>query len=367
MTAGAVFLIPSKDKEELAMAATNQQLVAGLYTAFFNRAPDQEGFQFWTDRFADGATVNILAGEFAGHPVFEATYGGMDDETFVNSIYTNILGGPGDAEGVEFWVGQLGSGMSRDQFVAEFVYASLNYDGDDASALQRQAFLTNKSDVGIYFATTMGEQSNLDPETDPRDIASLEADPAYAASQQAIASVTHDPATVTAAQTAIDEAAGDTGGDNTHTLTDEVDAVDLTATADAQDVVVLAAATNSQLDVPTEGPVTLATAAGFDTVAGFQSGTGETADRLNLSALAIEEARQGLLDVSATVTGETDLTSVEGLFADGEAQHAVAYAIDGENTWVLVDANMDGNFTAADDVAIALTGVNGVVVEDFVF
>lgn len=189
------------------MATFDQKLIAGLYTAFFNRAPDAAGLSHWESELGAGETLHALAAGFAGHPVFTEQYGEMDDQAFVEAIYTNILGAAGDEEGIAFWVGQLEGGMSRSDFVAEFVYAALNYDGDDAAALERKAFLDNKAEVGVYYAETLGEASNLDAETDTSTREGLEADPAYIASQQAIAAVTADPATVETAKGAIDEQA----------------------------------------------------------------------------------------------------------------------------------------------------------------
>src|SRR5699024_2504903 len=151
--------------------------------------PDEEGLAFWLGQFNGGATVRNLAEGFAGHPVFEATYGGMNHQQFVEAVYVNMLGAAGDITGINFWVGQLNGGqLSRDQMVADFVHSALSTDLDAAFdagqltqaeydvALQRQQTITNKTDIGVMFAQQLGSTTNLSPATDPGSKASLEAD-----------------------------------------------------------------------------------------------------------------------------------------------------------------------------------------------
>lgn len=193
--------------------ATNAQKIAGLYAAFFNRAPDAAGLSYWETQFTGTATVNTIASLFAAHPVFETTYGAMTDVEFVNSIYLNVLGAAGDANGVDYWVGQLknGGADARANFVAKFVNDALTVDlstftnltaAELAVAQGRQDTLTNKVNAGLYFAEKFGAASNI---TTTGDITK---DPAYLAAQAAIKNVTADKASVTDAQARIDVAVG---------------------------------------------------------------------------------------------------------------------------------------------------------------
>lgn len=53
----------------------------------------------------------------------EARYGEMSDEEFLDRVYSDVLGREADPQGKEFWLGQLASGVSRDQVYRGF-YAS---------------------------------------------------------------------------------------------------------------------------------------------------------------------------------------------------------------------------------------------------
>lgn len=204
------------------MAVTVKQEVAALYSAIFNRAPDQAGLEFWVNAIEGGDSLVQAAEGFTQHPVFAETYAGMSDSQFVQQLYVNILGGAGDANGIAFWTEKLASGVSKGQVVAEFVQGALSIDLDallasgelsqaeyDAAVL-RQDSLTNKANVGLHFVEKFGAATNLSADTDTTTKEGLESDPVYLASQAAIANVTADAASVTAANAAINAAGAPT-------------------------------------------------------------------------------------------------------------------------------------------------------------
>jgi|GEM_PF-1418583 len=200
------------------MAVTVKQEVAALYSAIFNRAPDQAGLEFWVEAINGGDSLTKAAEGFTQHPVFAEVYGDLSNQAKVEALYTNVLGSAGDAAGIQFWVAKLESGISFGQVVAEFVSGALTIDldallasgelsqADYDAAVVRQNSITNKADAGVYFADTFGAASNLSDSTDTTTKEGLESDPVYLASQAAIAGVTNDAATLAAAKAAIDAA-----------------------------------------------------------------------------------------------------------------------------------------------------------------
>ena len=252
------------------MAVTVQQEVAALYSAIFNRAPDQAGLQFWVNAIEGGNSLAQAAEGFTAHPVFAETYAGLTNIQFVQQLYINVLGSAGDAKGNQFWANKLASGVSQGQMVAEFVQGALSIDldallasgelsqADYDAAVVRQDSLTNKANVGVYFAETFGAASNLNPATDTTTAAGLAADPAYLASQAAIANVTNVAATVTAAQGRIDVAvatndpAGSLVGQNSE-LTAALVALQDAQVAQAEALEALALAVNAAEDTPLTG------------------------------------------------------------------------------------------------------------------
>jgi hypothetical protein len=81
--------------------------VARLYTAYFRRDPDSSGLLYWVDRLRGGLPLQAVSDAFAASDEFRATYGSLDDASFVDLVYQNVLGRAPDAGGRSFWVGQL--------------------------------------------------------------------------------------------------------------------------------------------------------------------------------------------------------------------------------------------------------------------
>lgn len=226
------------------MSVTKDQ-VAALYAAVFNRAPDQEGLNFWVgqDNF-----VSIAEG-FVAHPVFVAEYAELSNLEFVQSIYENVLNGQGDAEGIDFWVNLLDNGATKGEFLASFLDAALAYEGDDADALLRQQALQNKVEVALYYTEEMGAASNLSPDVDPSSIDVAE-DPVYKQSQEILSTVTADAATVAAAKAKIDAIAPRDEGELVEALEDYQDALNVQADAvDAEQAAAKAADEGLNLEI----------------------------------------------------------------------------------------------------------------------
>ncbi|SDY50352.1 hypothetical protein [Nitrosomonas sp. Nm33] len=135
------------------------------------------------------------------------------------------------------------------------------------------------------------------------------------------------------------------------------DAVTLTAVG-ARDTFVLKAATDSQItDTSKDGKITIGADTGFDNVTGFVTGGTTVSDRLDVTNLGFSGAQRGVVDVTSQVTAATDLTSIADLFNSPAGDRGVAFSTVGTDTFALIDANKDGNFTAADDLIVKLTGV----------
>ncbi|MCO6428001.1 hypothetical protein [Nitrosomonas communis] len=126
----------------------------------------------------------------------------------------------------------------------------------------------------------------------------------------------------------------------------------------ARDTFVLKDATDSQItDTSKDGKITLDIDTGFDEVINFQVGGGATNDRLDVTNFGFAGAQRGVVNVTAKVNATTDLTSIADLFDSAAGDRGVAYSVNAAGTFAFVDANKDGNFTAADDLVVKLTGV----------
>ncbi len=82
--------------------------VERLYEAYFLRAPDAAGYDYWLTQYASGQRdLPGISSFFAESAEFDALYGALTDREFVELIYTNVLRRGADEEGLTYWTGRL--------------------------------------------------------------------------------------------------------------------------------------------------------------------------------------------------------------------------------------------------------------------
>ncbi|WP_306393854.1 DUF4214 domain-containing protein [Telluria beijingensis] len=92
-----------------------------LYTAAFDRAPDETGLGFWLNVAQRGVSLPEMARGFIASKEFADLYGVQPtDAAFVAALYQNVLHRPGEADGVRFWNDALGRGVDRGEVLAAF-------------------------------------------------------------------------------------------------------------------------------------------------------------------------------------------------------------------------------------------------------
>jgi hypothetical protein len=125
--------------------------VTGLYSATFNRAPDEKGLKYWVDT---KKPLEDIAKSFFEQPEAQALYpdGGADSANFVQATYKNLFNREPDNEGMDYWKGKLEKGeISKSEFILAVVNGAK---GDDAE------IMANKKQVGLDFVKKGGN----DPE-----------------------------------------------------------------------------------------------------------------------------------------------------------------------------------------------------------
>ena len=128
--------------------------VIEIYIASFNRAPDALGLNYWGGRLKDGMGLDDMSKSFFTQAETAAKYpASTTNESFVNSVYGNVLGRASDPLGLTYWSGQLANGtVTRDKFLL----AILNGARANPDATQDVANLNNKVAVGEHFALLQG-------------------------------------------------------------------------------------------------------------------------------------------------------------------------------------------------------------------
>ncbi|WP_281969166.1 DUF4214 domain-containing protein [Roseovarius nanhaiticus] len=122
-----------------------------LYIAYFNRAPDAIGLNFWGTAFANGTTLEEMATLFIDQAETKSAYPmGASNKAFVETVYDNVLGRLPEQAGLDFWMGELDSGnVSREQFILDLLRSVEDGTSD-------RSYLDTKVDLGAYFAVHKG-------------------------------------------------------------------------------------------------------------------------------------------------------------------------------------------------------------------
>jgi hypothetical protein len=135
-----------------------------LYIAYFNRAPDAVGLNFWGTAFANGTSLAESAALYVTQDETIAAYpSDLSNSELVETIYENVLGRIPDQDGFDFWVNALDSGgIGRDIAILGILDGAKADPPADATPdfidqqLADRAYLANKTDIGAYFAVHKG-------------------------------------------------------------------------------------------------------------------------------------------------------------------------------------------------------------------
>lgn len=93
-----------------------------IYDAAFGRTPDESGLTFWNDQMELGnVTRESLAQFFVDSPEFASLYPSATDEEFITALYANALRRAPDEPGFEFWSEVFATGeLSRADMLVFF-------------------------------------------------------------------------------------------------------------------------------------------------------------------------------------------------------------------------------------------------------
>lgn len=137
------------------------KLVA-LYVGYFNRAPEADGLNYWSQTLLDGlnagkteaAVFTEIANSFYDAGLQFGTFSAAQTvEDFIKLGYANALGrSEVDAAGMQYWRAKLVSGeVSRGEFIQELIEDAYAFKGD-ATWGWVATYMTNRVAVGNYFA-----------------------------------------------------------------------------------------------------------------------------------------------------------------------------------------------------------------------
>lgn len=107
--------LPALSDQEL-----GEHQVARLYVAALGRTADSAGLMLYYGALRSGQSLAQLAAGLTASVEYANRYGNLSNAGFVNALYQNVLGRPGDAAEVRTFAAVLDAGNSRSTLLAGF-------------------------------------------------------------------------------------------------------------------------------------------------------------------------------------------------------------------------------------------------------
>ena len=105
----------------------NAGQVYRLYQAAFDRTPDTPGLSDWLRGMDAGLALTKVASGFIGSAEFQSLYGANPSNTqFINLLYANVLNRAPDQAGYDFWSEQMAAGLTRELVLIGFSESTEN-------------------------------------------------------------------------------------------------------------------------------------------------------------------------------------------------------------------------------------------------
>lgn len=176
-----------------------------LYLAFFGRAPDVSGLEYWMrSQMNEGKDFARISKDFSwsneAQALFPANAGNRD---FVRLVYVNCFGREPDQAGWDYWTGRLSALdpqhpeylNNRGAFVGELVLGAYA----PSSGPEDRGYLGNRHEVGMYYVNKLSVQAEEGFDARINDLLALvDGNPASKASaMNVIDHVFDDPVTLT--------------------------------------------------------------------------------------------------------------------------------------------------------------------------
>lgn len=129
-----------------------EKQITQLYTGYFGRCPDREGFNYWVSRAAAGMPLVDIAQSFFVQPEAVAIYGGLAGENLVNAVYLNLFRRAPEPEGLAYWMNELANGKPVGRFIVDVISGAQGADRlvvDNAATVAHE-WMTRQSSLAPF-------------------------------------------------------------------------------------------------------------------------------------------------------------------------------------------------------------------------
>lgn len=145
--------------------ATQEEIkaIAGLYVAYFDRAPDPAGLDFWIRQLDNGRDFTTISQDFATSLEAQDIYPFLANPelattspaAFVTSIYANLFGRAPEQAGLDFWVNVINSGDVLPGDMVEAVMLGARNAVINGEFVQDKTTIENKIECALEFTNSV--------------------------------------------------------------------------------------------------------------------------------------------------------------------------------------------------------------------
>ncbi|MCP4223250.1 MAG: DUF4214 domain-containing protein [Actinomycetia bacterium] len=119
LSAGLVVSNPTEAQSFHSNCPAMTESITRLYHAYFGRAPDTNGFRHWVSQYQSGHSLEQISDTLARSNEF-GDKRSLSNRTFVNWIYTTVVGPDVDPERKGYWIEALEDGYPRSSMMLAF-------------------------------------------------------------------------------------------------------------------------------------------------------------------------------------------------------------------------------------------------------
>jgi len=202
------------------MANATSTQIQELYVAYFGRAADPAGLDYWV---AAGTSQAEFASHMHAQAEFQDAYGSSSTENQVNQIYKNLFDRDADAAGLSYWTNQINNGVLQLAEIATHLIYNVRATGGNAADL---AALNNRRDAAVAYTAEVKASTTAMTAYQPLSTSPFSAGDNFEEAKNYMLGIDGDTAHTAAGVTAsvdVIEANGTPAAKQSISLTDNVD------------------------------------------------------------------------------------------------------------------------------------------------
>ena len=112
--------LSSYERSLISYTDEKEAQIGRLYLSVLDRVADKEGLDYWMQNLNHGQTIQDIANSFLLSSEFAVYNDNQTNEEFIDTLYQHVLFRTADSAGMEYWLDEIQTGMTRADIVVSF-------------------------------------------------------------------------------------------------------------------------------------------------------------------------------------------------------------------------------------------------------